>query len=135
MCRMHYVRDKDTEFLDFSVEYVFILLITTHQYKSDQNCQNSWIFYTSSEEASTEGSVDLLGVVSSLDDNFARMYFESPSFNEEVTIDEVHSNVWSGIESKSNGEFLQDHGIIEQVTPTFEDGTTNPIDISSLMRL
>ena len=82
-----------------------------------------------SEEASTGDSVDSLSEVSSLDDDFAKMHFESTSFDEEVTDDEVYSNgVWSEIESESDGEFLEDHGIIEQVTPTFEDGTINPID-------
>ena len=51
----------------------------------------------------------------------------------------VDSNVWSEVESESDGEFLEDHGVVEQVTPTSEDGTINPIDyaidILSLMRL
>ncbi|CAF1251388.1 unnamed protein product [Rotaria magnacalcarata] len=82
----------------------------------------------SSEEASTEDSVDSFSEVSSLDDDFARMYFLSASSDEEVTDDEVNSNVWSEIESESDGEFLEDHGIVEQVTPTSEDDTINPID-------
>lgn len=36
---------------------------------------------------------------SSLDDDFARMYFESASSNEEVTDDQVDSNAWREIES------------------------------------
>jgi hypothetical protein len=82
----------------------------------------------SSEEASTEDSVDSLSVVSSLDDDFARIQLESASSDEEVTDDEVNSNVWGEIESESDGEFLEDHGIVEQITPTSEDGTINPID-------
>ncbi len=82
----------------------------------------------SSEEASTEDSVDSLSEASSLDDDFTRMHLESTSSDEEVTDDEVASNVWSEIESESDGEFWEDHGIIEQVTLTFEDGTINPID-------
>ncbi|CAF4294064.1 unnamed protein product [Adineta steineri] len=74
----------------------------------------------SSEEASTEDSLDSLSEVSSLEDDFARMHFESASSDEEVTDDEVDSNVWS--------EFLEDYGLIEQVTRTSEDGTVNPID-------
>ena len=73
-------------------------------------------------------SVDSLSEVSSLDDDFTRMHLESASSDEEVTDDEVDSNAWSEIESESDGEFLEDHGIIKQVTPTFEDGTINPID-------
>jgi hypothetical protein len=47
----------------------------------------------SSEEASIEDSVDSLSEVSSLDDDFARMHFESASSDEDVTDDEVNSNV------------------------------------------
>ena len=37
--------------------------------------------------------------------------------------------VWSEIKSESDGEFLEDHGVVEQVTPTSEDdGTVNPLD-------
>ena len=82
----------------------------------------------SSEEASTEDNFDSLCEVSSLDDDFARIHFESASSDEDVTDDEVDSNVWSEIKSKSGGEFLEDHGLIEQVTPISEDGTVNPID-------
>ncbi len=66
--------------------------------------------------------------MSSLDDDFARMHFESASSDEAVIDDEVDSNGWSEIESESDGEFLEDHGIVEQVTPTSKDGTINPID-------
>ena len=38
----------------------------------------------SSEETSTEDSVDSLSEVSSLDHDFDRMYFESPSSEEEI---------------------------------------------------
>ncbi|CAF3163803.1 unnamed protein product, partial [Rotaria sp. Silwood2] len=82
----------------------------------------------SSEEARTEDSVDSLSEVNSLDDDFAEMHLESASSDEEVTDDEMDSNVWSEIESESDGEFLEDHGIVEQVTPISEDGTINPID-------
>ncbi|CAF1551765.1 unnamed protein product, partial [Adineta steineri] len=41
------------------------------------------------------------------------MHFESASSDKEVTDDEVDSNVWS--------EFLENYGLIEQVTPTSED--------------
>ena len=73
-------------------------------------------------------SVDSLREVSFLDNNFDRMHFESASSDEEIPDDEVNSNIWSEIESDSAGEFLEDHGIVEQVMPTFEDGTINPID-------
>jgi hypothetical protein len=48
--------------------------------------------------------------------------------NEEDTNDEVNSYVWGELESESDGEFLEDHGIVEQITPTSENGTINPID-------
>ena len=38
------------------------------------------------------------------------------------------SSVWSEIESESDGKCLEDHGMVESVTPTSEDGTINPID-------
>ncbi len=72
----------------------------------------------SSEEVSTVDSADSLTEVSSLDDDFARMHFESASSDEEVTDDEMDSNVWSEIESESDGEFPEDHGIVAKVTPT-----------------
>ena len=78
------MRDKDRKFLDFSVEFVSILFIVTPQYKSDQNGQISRIFYMSSEEASAGDSVDSLSEVSSLDDDFAKIHFESTSSDEEV---------------------------------------------------
>ena len=82
----------------------------------------------SSEEVSTEDNFDLLSEVSSLDDDFSRIHFESASSNEDVTDDEVNSNVWSEIKSKFGGEFLEDHRLIEQVTPISEDGTVNSVD-------
>ena len=63
----------------------------------------------SSEEVSTEDSVDSLSEVSSLDDDFAKMHFESASSDEEVTDNEVDSNVWSEIESESDDECLEDY--------------------------
>ena len=82
----------------------------------------------SSEEVSREDSVHSLSEVSSLDDDFSKMYFESVSSDEEVTDNKVDSNVWSEIKSESDGECLKDYGVVESVTPTSEDGTINPID-------
>src|SRR5947209_27203 len=80
------------------------------------------------EKASTEDRIDSLSVVSSLDDDFAGMHLESASSDAQIMDDEVDSNVWSGIKSESDGEFVEDHGTVEQVMPTFEDDTINPID-------
>ena len=66
----------------------------------------------SSEEASKEDSVCSLGEMSSFDDDFAWMHFESASSDEDVTDDEVDSSVWSEIESEADGEFLEDHGTV-----------------------
>ena len=118
----------DRKFVDFSVEFVSILLIATHQFNADHGCQVSWIFYMSSEEASTQDSVDLLSEVSSLDNDSDRMYFESASSDEEIPDDEGDLNIWSKIQSDSDGKFLEDHEIVEQVMPTPEKNTINPID-------
>ena len=82
----------------------------------------------SSEEVSTEDSVNSLSELSSLDDDFAKMHFESASSGEEVTVNEVDSNVWSEIKSESDGECLEDYGVVESGIPTSEDGTIDPID-------
>ncbi|CAF3939773.1 unnamed protein product [Rotaria sordida] len=81
----------------------------------------------SSEETDTENSEKSLSDVSSLDDDFARMLFESSS-SEEVTDDDLDSQVWNEIGSVSDAGFQEDHGIVEEVTPTLEDNTINPID-------
>lgn len=52
----------------------------------------------SSEDTDTEDSVDSFSEVRSLDDSFARMYFESGSSEDDVRNDEVNSNVWSKID-------------------------------------
>ena len=76
-------------------------------------------FTWSSEEASTEDSVDSLDEVVSLDNDFDRMHFESESFDEEIPDDEMDSNIWSEIQSDSDGEFLEDHGIVELSNANF----------------
>ena len=73
----------------------------------------------------SEDSVNPLSDVTLLDNDFDRMHFESTSSNEEIPDD---SNVWSEMESDFDGEFLEDHGIIEHVMPTPENNTINPID-------
>ena len=56
------------------------------------------------------------------------MHFDSASSDEGILDDEVDSNIWIAIESDSDGEFLEGHGIVEQIMPTSEHGTINPID-------
>ncbi len=56
--------------------------------------------------------------MSSLDDDFDRIHLESESSDEEVTNDEVDSNVWNEIKPESYDEFMEDHGLVEEVTST-----------------
>jgi hypothetical protein len=81
------------------------------------------------EETNTEESVSSLSEASSLDDDdFASMHLESGSSDEEMSDDEVGSNVWNEIESESDAEFMEDHGLVEEVTSASEDNIINPID-------
>ena len=82
----------------------------------------------SPEETDTENSENPLSDVSSLDDKFAAIQFKSSSSDEEVTDVDLDSQVWNEIEQESDGEFLEDHGIVEEVTSTSEDSTNNLVD-------
>ncbi len=60
------------------------------------------------EETDTEESGDSQSDVSSLDDGFSRMQFESSSSEEQFTDDgddDMDSQVWGEIESESDTEF------------------------------
>jgi hypothetical protein len=52
----------------------------------------------------------------------------SGSSDEEISDDEISSNVWKEIESESDEEFMEDHGLVEEVTSAPEDYMVNPID-------
>ena len=84
------------------------------------------------EETDTEESGNSQSDVSSLDDGFSRMQFESTSSEEKVTDDgdddDMDSQVWSEIESESDNEFSEDYGMMEEVSTNSEDGVINPID-------
>ncbi|CAF4707710.1 unnamed protein product, partial [Rotaria sp. Silwood2] len=56
------------------------------------------------------------------------MQFESSSSEEQVTDDDVDSQVWDKIESDSNAEFSKDYRMVEEVSANSEDSTINPID-------
>ena len=56
-----------------------------------------------------------------MDDDFDRIHLESESFDEESADDEVDSYVWNEIESESDAEYLENHGIVEEVTSVSED--------------
>ncbi len=80
------------------------------------------------EETYTEESASSLSELSFLDDDLDRMHVESGSSDEEISDDEMSSNVWKEIESESDEEFMEDHGLIEEVTSASEDNMVNPID-------
>ncbi|CAF1034341.1 unnamed protein product, partial [Rotaria sordida] len=56
------------------------------------------------------------------------MQFEPSSSEEEIIDDDRDLQVWNEIESESDAEFQEDHGVVEEVTPALEDNTINPID-------
>ncbi len=56
------------------------------------------------------------------------MHLESDSSDEESTDGELDSHVWNEIESESDAEFLEDHGLVEEVTSVSKDNTIDPID-------
>jgi hypothetical protein len=68
-------------------------------YKSERNFE---IIHMSFEESETEESGSSLSEVSFLDDDFVRMDLESGNSDEEITDDEVDSQVWSEIQSESD---------------------------------
>ncbi len=80
------------------------------------------------EETDTEESASSLSELSFLDDDLDRMHLESGSSDEEMSDDEVGSNVWNEIESESDADFMEDHGLVEEVTSVSEDNMVNPID-------
>jgi hypothetical protein len=80
------------------------------------------------QETDTEDSTSSLSEVSSLDDHFDAMQLEIGSSNEEVIDDDMDSQAWNEIESESDEEFLDDHGLIEEVTAISEDNTISLIN-------
>lgn len=80
------------------------------------------------EEIDTEDSASSLDEVDSLDDDFDAMCLESDDSNEEGTGDDMDSHTWNEIESESDAEFMEDYGLIDEVTSASGDNTINPID-------
>jgi hypothetical protein len=72
------------------------------------------------EETDTEDSSSSLSELSFLDDDLDRMHVESESSD-----DEMSSNVWKEIKSESDEEFMEDHGLVEEVTSAPEDHIVN----------
>jgi hypothetical protein len=63
------------------------------------------MIYTPFEETDTRDSSNLLSDASVLNDDFARMRFESASSKKEVTNDDVDLQVWNERESESDVKF------------------------------
>ena len=80
------------------------------------------------EEPGTEESTSSLSEVSLLDDDFVRMELESENPDDEDADDELDSPVWSEIQSESDAEFMEDYGLVQEVTSTSRDNTILPID-------
>jgi hypothetical protein len=84
------------------------------------------------EETDTESSASSFSEVSSLNDELDAMHIDfDNSYEEDIdddNDDNVNSYTWNEIEPESDAEFLEDHGLIEDVTSTSEDNTINPID-------
>ena len=80
------------------------------------------------EESETEESTSSLSDVSSLDDDFVRMDLESGNSDEETTGHEVDSQDWDEIQSESDAEFMEDYGLVQEVTSVSGDNTILPID-------
>ena len=80
------------------------------------------------EESETEESASSLSEVSSLDDDFIRMDLKSGTSDDEVTDDEMGSQVWSAIKSESDAEFMEDYGLVQEVTSASGDNVILPID-------
>ena len=68
------------------------------------------------EEIDTEESTSSLSEVSSLNDDLNSMRLESGSSVEEMSDDETDSNNWSKIKAESDAEFMEEHGLDEDVT-------------------
>ena len=68
------------------------------------------------EEIDTEESTSSLSGVSSLDDDLDSIHLESGSSVEEMSDDEMDSNSSNEMKSESDAEFMQEHGLDEDVT-------------------
>ncbi len=84
------------------------------------------------EETDTEDTASSLSGLSSLNDELNTMRLDFDNSDEEVTDDkdddEMDSHTWNEIEPESDAEFLENHGLIEDVISTSKDNTINPID-------
>ena len=82
----------------------------------------------SSKEIGIQESTSSLSKVSSLDDDLDNIHLESGSSVKEMFDDKMDSNSWNEIESESDEEFMEDHGLVDDVTSASEDNTVHPIE-------
>jgi len=67
------------------------------------------------EQTDTDESGNSLSDVSSSDNDFSRMQFESSNSKEHVNDDDADLQLRDEIESESDAEFQDDHRIVEEV--------------------
>ena len=63
-----------------------------------------------------------------MDDDLVRMDLEHGTSDEEVTDHEMGSQVWSAIKSEPDAGFMEDYGLIQEITSASGDNTVLPID-------
>ena len=80
------------------------------------------------EESETEKNTSSLSDVNSMDDDFVRMDLESGNADEEITAHKVDLKDWDEIQSESYVEFMEDYGLVQEVTSVSGDNTILPID-------
>ena len=80
------------------------------------------------EETDAEDSASSLSELIFFDDDLDRMHLESGNSDEEMPDDAVGSNGWNEIESESDAEFMEDHGLVEEVTSASRDNIILSMD-------
>ena len=80
------------------------------------------------EESETEESTSSLSEVSSLDDDFVRMDPRSENSDDEDADGKLDSPVWSEIQPESDAEFMEEYGLLQEVTSASRDNTILSID-------
>ena len=106
--------------------------------KALNSCLSKFTIYMLFEDTDTEESVSSLSDVSSLESGMSKMQFESSNSEEQVTDDDADLQVWGETESESDAEFLEDHGMVEEVQANSEDSCQRSLCsrfLSFLMRV
>lgn len=80
------------------------------------------------KESDIDQSASSLSELRFLDDDLGRIHVESGSSDEEISDEEMSSNVSKEIASELDEEFMEDHELVEEVTSALEDHTVNSID-------